>query len=84
MAWRTLVLKDETWNVTIAAELRPNTKAWQLVLAFRNPAAQPDEARSFWAPYPIEATSKAALFAQAERIPNAKLQAFLVEHTALR
>jgi hypothetical protein len=34
---------------------------------------------AFWAEYPIEATSKSALFLQADRIPDAALSHFLVE-----
>lgn len=35
--------------------------------------------RSFWTPYPLEATSKSSLFIQAERIPDAALSQVLAE-----
>jgi len=35
--------------------------------------------RSFWTPYPLEATSKSSLFIQAERIPDAALSQLLAE-----
>ncbi|MGH7529527.1 MAG: hypothetical protein ACREMN_04015 [Gemmatimonadales bacterium] len=37
---------------------------------------------SFWTTYPLEATSKASLFIQAERISDAALTQLLVERTA--
>ena len=78
MAWRVLSHGGETWHVHVAAERRPNHESWQLVLSFRTPGAE--QRRAFWAPYPLEATSKASLFAQAERIPEGALQALLVAH----
>jgi hypothetical protein len=35
--------------------------------------------RSFWTAYPLEATSKSALFIQAERIPDTALSQLLAE-----
>jgi len=35
--------------------------------------------RSFWTPYPLEATSKSSLFIQAERISDAALSQLLAE-----
>jgi hypothetical protein len=39
----------------------------------------PGRRRSFWTPYPLEATSKSSLFIQAERIPDAALSQLLAE-----
>jgi len=80
MAWRVLSHGGETWHVHVAAERRPNHESWQLMLSFRAPGA--GQPRAFWAAYPLEATSKASLFAQAERIPEDALQALLVAHVS--
>ena len=47
-----------------------------LVFSFRCPGA---EAQSLWVNYPLSAASRAALFAQAEKIPNDTLTAALAE-----
>jgi hypothetical protein len=75
MAWRVLEHADQRWNVSIAAERRPNSPQWNLVFSFRG--SEPGQ-RSVWAPYPLAASSKSALFAQADRISNDDLIALLV------
>ena len=53
---------------------------WQLVLAFRAASESvPGRRRSFWTPYPLEATSKSSLFIQAERISDAAIVQVLAE-----
>ncbi|OLC86138.1 MAG: hypothetical protein DMD38_11620 [Gemmatimonadetes bacterium] len=65
------------------AERHANTAAWQLVLSFRVAASEPLAGRrSFWTPYPLEATSKSSLFIQAERISDAALSQLLAERLA--
>lgn len=80
MSWRVIAHGDEVWHVDAVAERRANTAAWQLVLAFR--AATAEGRRSFWMPYPLEATSKSALFIQAERISDTALSQVLAERQA--
>jgi hypothetical protein len=77
MAWRVVEVGDTTWKISMAAERTPNAAYWRLVLSFR--AAGP-ESRSFWAPYPLESTSRSALFTQADQIPVARLAEILTEH----
>jgi hypothetical protein len=77
MSWRVVEHGDITWNVSFAAERTANTACWRLVLSFR--AAEPG-ARSFWAPYPMESTSRSALYNQADRITADRLAAILSEH----
>jgi hypothetical protein len=79
MAWRVLDHADQRWNVSIAAERRPNSPQWNLVFSFR-PADQGQ--RSLWAAYPLSASSKSALFAQADRISDDDLVALLAEKLA--
>lgn len=77
MAWRVVEHGDRRWNVSVAAERRANSPEWNLVFSFR--CTEP-ESRTLWATYPLSSASKAALFAQAEKLPTATLAAFLAEH----
>jgi hypothetical protein len=74
VAWRVLEHAGRTWNVSLAAERTPNSSQWNLVFSFR-----PSEAgqRSIWAPYPLTSSSKASLFARAERLSDKDLQDLL-------
>lgn len=76
MAWRVLDHGDRQWKVTVAAERRANSSQWILVFSFR---ALDAEQRVLWATYPLTSLSKAALFAQAERLPDDALKAVLAE-----
>ncbi len=78
MAWRVIAHGDEVWHVDALAERRAHTEAWQLVLTFRA-ASERLRTASFWAPYPLEATSKSSLFIQAERIRDRDLSRLLEE-----
>jgi uncharacterized protein (DUF2249 family) len=77
MAWRVLDIGDEVWNVSIAAERRANSDKWGLVLSFRAEGPSP---RRFWASCPIQATSKAAIYNQAETLSDQDLTEILNEH----
>jgi len=77
MAWRVLSHGDTQWRVTVAAERTANTSTWRLVLSFR---PEGPRRNGFWTPYPLVSASKAALFAQADQIPNEKLTAVLADH----
>ena len=76
MAWRVVEHGDRRWNVSLAAERRANSPDWNLVFAFRS---VDQGQRSIWATYPLSSSSKAALFAQAERIPDDAITALLAE-----
>jgi hypothetical protein len=76
MPWRVLEYADAVWNVTIAAERRFDTEHWTLVLSFR---PEGGARRALWASYPLEATSRSMLFAQAEKIPDDRLRALLAD-----
>ena len=76
MAWRVVEHGNRRWSVTVAAERRPNSAQWNLVFSFRCVST---ERQSFWATYPFSSTSKAALFAQAEKLSNEALTALLSE-----
>ena len=74
MAWRVLEHADQRWNVSIAAERRPNSPHWNLVFSFRG--TEPSQ-RSVWADYPLSSSSKSALFVRADRISDDDLIALL-------
>jgi hypothetical protein len=76
MVWRVVEHDDRRWSVSMAAERRANSPNWILVFAFRS--AEHGQ-RSIWATYPMSSSSKAALFAQAEKIPDDALTALLAE-----
>jgi hypothetical protein len=79
MAWRVLEHAGQTWNVSIAAERGPNSSQWNLVFSFRT--SDPVR-RSVWATYPVSSSSKAALFAQADRLSNRDLEELLAARLA--
>ena len=81
MPWRVIACGDQVWHVDAVAQRPANTRAWQLVLSFRSAAERPP-GRAFWAPYPLEATSKSSLFIQAEHIPDAALSQLLATRLA--
>lgn len=70
MAWRVLEHAGQRWNVSLAAERRPDSSQWNLVFSFR--PIDPGR-RSIWAAYPLSSSSKAALFARADRISDQDL-----------
>jgi hypothetical protein len=76
MVWRVVVHDDHRWNVSPAAERRANSPNWNLVFAFRPTDL---ERRPVWATYPLSSASRAALFAQAEKLPDDALTALLAE-----
>jgi hypothetical protein len=76
MVWRVVQHDARRWNVSIAAERRANSAQWQLVFSFRPPEVGQ---RPIWATWPLMSTSRAALFAQAEQIPDDALAALLAE-----
>jgi hypothetical protein len=79
MAWRVLEHAGQSWNVSLAAERRPNSPQWNLVFSFRPTA--PGQ-RSVWATYPLTSSSKSVLFAQADRIPDKDLLELLAASLA--
>lgn len=78
MPWRVIAHGDQVWHVDAVAEKRAHTEAWQLVLTFRA-ASEPGRRRTFWTPYPVEATTKVGLFILAQRLTDAALARVLDE-----
>ena len=80
MPWRVIAHGDQVWHVDAVAEKRPHMQSWQLVLSFR--VASEGRRQRFWTLFPLEASSKSALFIQAERIPDRAISALLQERSA--
>ena len=76
MVWRVVEHGHRRWNVSVAAERRAHSAEWNLVFSFR--CAGPD-GQSVWVTYPLSSASKAALFAQADKLSNDALAAALAE-----
>jgi len=81
VAWRVIEVGGEVWNISIAAERRANSDQWELVLSFRSTGPNP---RRFWAPVPMQSTSKATIYSQAEKLSDRELVELLNEHNARR
>ena len=82
LPWRVIAHGEHVWHVDALAERSPHATAWHLVLAFRTATAEPRQ--RLLAPFPLEATSKSALFIQAERIPDRQLVDLLADLLADR
>jgi hypothetical protein len=79
VAWRTLQHAGQIWNVSLAAEWGPSSSQWNLVFSFRS--TEPGR-RSVWATHHLSSSSKAALFAQADRISDKDLLELLLTRLA--
>lgn len=75
MVWRVIEADEDIWLVQPAAERRANQTAWRLMLSFRQKVA--DNPHVFWAPFPIESSSKSALFSRAEGISDEDLRSLI-------
>ena len=81
MTWRTIAHDDQVWHVDPVAERQAHMQSWQLVLSFHTATSESGR-RSIQAPYPMEATSKSALFLQAQSISDKALGQVLAERLA--
>jgi hypothetical protein len=79
MPWRVIAHGEHVWHVDALAERRPRRR---LAAGAGIPARDARSPQRFIAPFPLEATSKSALFIQAERIPDRQLVDVLVERLA--
>lgn len=75
MVWRVIETDENVWLVQPAAERRANQKAWRLMLSFRQKVS--DNPHVFWASFPIECSSKTALFNRAEGISDEDLRGMI-------
>ncbi len=77
MAWREVTIGDVRWTVSPVAERVPNSHAWRLVLNCRGTG---DAIRPVWAATSLQSSSRSDLYAQADRLSDARLKAVVAEH----
>lgn len=81
MPWKVIDTGEEVWHVQPAAEMRADVKVWQLMLSFRA-ADSERQPRAFWAPFPLESSSKSSLFQAADRLSDESIKEVLSQHLA--
>jgi hypothetical protein len=72
MPWREITVGETRWSVAPVAERVANTRAWRLVLSCR---PQGELGRSVWASTTLQSFSRSDLYAQADRLSDAKVAA---------
>jgi hypothetical protein len=80
MAWRVIETDENVWHVQPAAERRGDQTIWQLMLSFRQ--KKEENPSVFWAPFPIESSSKSALFSRAEGISDEDLRSLIANRAS--
>ena len=78
MAWRVIAYGEKIWNVDARAERPAHSHAWHLRLSFRVNSGRMQEP-ALWADLPLEASSRSALFLQADRVSDKALARLLAE-----
>jgi len=79
MSWREVLIGNVRWRVSPVAERVANTHAWRLVFSCR--AAEESE-RPIWAATGLQSSSRSDLYAQADRLSDAKVAAVVAEHVS--
>lgn len=77
MPWKEVTLGETTWSVSPVAERVADAHAWRLVLSCRCAGAA---RRSVWASTGLQSTSRTDLYAQADRLSDARVAAVLASH----
>jgi len=77
MPWKEVTLGDTTWSVAPVAERVADAHAWRLMLSCRCAGAS---RRSVWASTGLHSTSRSDLYAQADRLTDARVAAVLASH----
>lgn len=76
MAWREIMIGEVRYTVSPVAERVPHSHAWRLVLNCRGSG---DRAGQVWAPTSLQSSSRSDLYAQADRLSDARLKAAVSE-----
>jgi hypothetical protein len=74
MAWREVQVGPTRWLVAPVAERVANATAWRLVLSCR---ATSDARQPVYAPTGLQSSSRTDLYAQADRLSDARVAAAL-------
>lgn len=81
MAWKEVQVGDIRWTISPVAERVANTHAWRLVLNCRSSG---DSVRTVWATTSLQSSSRSDLYAQADRLSDARVAAVVAEHVGGR
>lgn len=77
MAWREVTVGETKWAVAPVAERVANTHAWRLVLSCR---CAGEIRRPLWAATGLQSSSRSDLYAQADRLSDARVAAVVASH----
>jgi len=77
MAWKEVQIGDIRWTVSPVVERVAHTHAWRLVLNCRS---RGESVRTVWATTSLQSSSRSDLYAQADRLTEARLTAVVAEH----
>ncbi len=77
MAWKEVQIGDVQWTVSPVAERVAHTHAWRLVLNCRS---RGEAGRTVWATTSLQSSSRSDLYAQADRLSEARLLAVVAQH----
>lgn len=77
MAWKEVQVGNMLWAVSPVAERVANTHAWRLVL---NCKCRGESVRTVWAETSLQSSSRSDLYAQADRLSEARLLAVVAQH----
>ena len=76
MAWREVQIGNRRWVVSPVAERVAHTHAWRLVLNCRST----EPVHAVWAATTLQSSSRSDLYAQADRLSDARVAAVVAEH----
>jgi len=77
MAWREVTIGETRWAIAPVAERVANTHAWRLVLSCR---CAGEARRPLWAATGLQSSSRSDLYAQADRLSDARVAAVVASH----
>lgn len=77
MAWKEVQIGDVQWTVSPVAERVAHSHAWRLVLNCRS---RGEGGRTVWAQTTLQSSSRSDLYAQADRLSEARLTAVVAQH----
>jgi hypothetical protein len=79
MAWKEVQVGDKLWTVSPVVERVAHTHSWRLVL---NCKFRGESVRTVWAETSLHSSSRSDLYAQADRLSEARLTAVVAQHVS--
>ena len=77
MAWKEVQVGDIVWTVSPVVERVAHAHSWRLVLNCRSGNGA---GRTIWAATTLQSSSRSDLYAQADRLSDARVAAVVAEH----